>query len=145
MFLLPQKFTLDTNVSVNNKVHNIMGIKMAIERQLRERVIFIKPKDAIVADLLYTLARIDAQTSIVEGGLEYLELSKLYGFSNPKLLEEKRTIYSQIKDNVSLSYHLKKWFSTESILYIVIFTFLWIIAILIKRLLFFIYRRFFQK
>ena len=112
---LPLKFENNSSIIIENKTYSINEIENALSYQLKERVIFIKPKDAVVADLLYTLARIYAQTSSVESGLKYLKLSKLYGFSQPELLKEKEALYSKIQKNHSWNYYYQKIFRAEYI------------------------------
>ena len=102
---LPSKFNLDDNISINNQIHTISDVRKALNYQLNERLIFVKPKEQIVADLLYTKARIEAKASTVEEALEYLKLAELYGFVNPKLLEETRAKYLDIREHPSLSYY----------------------------------------
>ena len=141
---LPNEFNSDTNITINHKTYSIRKIERALEYQLRERTVFVKPKDAIVADLFYTLALIGSQTSSVETGLAYLEWAELYGFSQPKLLEEKKEFYQHIKESPSISYYFHKIFQTDTIVWIILLSFLGIIAILVKRVLFFLYRKLFK-
>jgi len=137
---LPEKFNLDDNITIDNQTHTISDIQKALGYQLRERLVFVKPKEQIVADLLYAHARIEAQLSTVEEGLKYLELAELYGFANSKLLEEKRAYYQDIVEHHSLSYYLALldnpntiW---EVIVTVVFIALLGILLILLKRLIF---------
>lgn len=141
LFPLPKNFNFDTNVTIKGSNYTIRSLSMSLEYQLQERTVFVKPKDKVVADLLYTLARISAQASTVEEALKYLELSERYGFSNPELLKEKRDLYRNIKNNTTISYTIQKWSNIDIIFYISLFSLLLIIAILVQRLLLFIYRK----
>ncbi len=137
---LPLTFNLDDNISINNQIHTISDIRKALNYQLKERLVFVKPTEQIVADLLYAKARIEAQVSTLEAGLEYLKLAKLYGFANPKLLEEKRAYYQDIVDHPSLSYYFDYLFNFHDIgelgIIIALIALLGIILILLKRFIF---------
>ena len=111
---LPLKFNLDDNININNQTHTILDIHKAIDYQLKERLIFVKPKNKIIADLLYVQARIEAQTATAEEGLEYLKLAELYGFANTKLLNDKRSYYQDIIDHPSVLYYLGSLFGLTS-------------------------------
>ena len=139
---MPKKFNLGTKIEINNKNYSIQQIQRAIEYQLRERTIFVKPKDAVVADLLYTLARISAQTSIVEEAIKYLDMAQLYGFKNSKLLKERKSFYMDILENTSLSYKIEKWLSFDIVVLSIFISFFLIVYILLKRVIMKIYRKF---
>ncbi len=83
---LPEEFDIHTRVNVDGSEYSVMEIAQAISYQLRERMVFIKPSDPIVADLLFTFAQIEAQTGVVESALPLLEKAKSYGFADPILL-----------------------------------------------------------
>ena len=145
---LPTKFNLDTNITINNQTHTISDIRKAITYQLEERLIFVKPKEQIVADLLYTNARIEAQVSTVEEALKYLELAELYGFANPKLLAEKRAYYQDIVEHHSLSYYLDLLSNSNTLedvsVKVALFALIAVLIILLKRLIVAIWKRFKQ-
>jgi len=140
---LPSKFDRKSNIIIENKSYDINEIQKALNYQLRERVIFVKPKDIIVADLFYTLARISAHTSSVEKGLGYLKLSELYGFSQPELLKKREEFYTHIKENPSLSYYFYKIFKSEES--IALLGIIGILLYLLTRLLAFLYKNNFKE
>lgn len=51
----------------------------ALKRQLSVRVLFVKPKDPIVAQLLVELAYLESRERLIEPALEYIELAASYG------------------------------------------------------------------
>jgi len=80
----------------------------ALLHQLRERMLFVKPKNPIVADLLYSYALANAYNNgLLEYSMEALELSELYGYYNPSELSQKREEYQDIIDHVELIETLK--------------------------------------
>lgn len=90
---LPESFNKSTVVDVGGKKEAIGHIQAALTYQLQERCVFVKPVDPIVADLLFSYARIEGHTGTVEQGLKFLKASKEYGFADPKLLEQTETRY----------------------------------------------------
>ena len=59
-------------------------------------MIFVKPRNAIVADLLYTMARIEARVTVLENGMKLLDMASDYGFSDVKRLEATRSEWQRI-------------------------------------------------
>jgi len=104
---LPSSFTLTSKINIEGNSYTIKEILRAIHYQLRERIIFVKPKDIIVADLFYTYMLIIGQTQSIEEALDVLDITKLYGFSQHKILEDKRVYYQNIIDNPSLLYYVQ--------------------------------------
>ena len=139
---LPKKFNLTTQLEINDNNYTIQEIQRAIEYQLRERTVFVKPQDAVVAVLLFTLARISAQISIVEEGIKYLDMAQLYGFKNVKLWEETKRSYMDIIENTSLFYKIEKWFTFDIVIMSIFISFFLIVYILLKRGIVKIYRKF---
>lgn len=79
-------------------LYNYMANKSLLY-QLRERMLFVKPKDSIVADLLYLYALSNAKTNgFLEYSLEALELSRSYGYANTNELESTIKTYQSIID-----------------------------------------------
>jgi len=91
---LPEKFNPDTKIAISGKEYTIRQIEWALNYQLRERVVFVKPPDPVVADLLFSYARIEAHTNIVENGVELLHESQRYGFADPALLAQTEKQYA---------------------------------------------------
>ena len=86
---LPEVFMDETVILIGETPFKVSKITKALEYQLLERVVFVKPEDEVVADLLFTLARINAQTNILEESIELLQLSSQYGFAQSPLLIDK--------------------------------------------------------
>jgi tetratricopeptide (TPR) repeat protein len=126
------KFNLQSKITFDNSIYTVEEIKKALHYQLRERTIFVKPKEIIVADLFYALALIEAETSTVEEAIKYLSLAELYGFSNPTLLAEKKAHYTHIKENPSIFY-IPKSKIEDFIPNVIFFSLFFIILILLYR------------
>ena len=79
---LPARFEETTLVSIKGKSYSVKSIRDALFYQLKERLIFVKPKDEVVADLLYTFAKIEEQTTVVEEAEYLIDMAIEYGFDN---------------------------------------------------------------
>jgi hypothetical protein len=60
------------------------GIHRSLWTQLSVRMLFLKPKDAVVAHLLYELALVEAQTKFLEDAKGYVETATIYGLPPSK-------------------------------------------------------------
>lgn len=132
---LPENFTDSSVVEIDNSKYDIKNIQTSIMYQLRERLLFVKPTDPIVADLFYTLGLIEAHTNVIETALEFLELSEQYGFSNPQLLKATQTKYQSLIDARTKKENIDSWLHSFIILLIclIIILFLYIIIKVNKR------------
>jgi hypothetical protein len=65
----------------------VKEVRIALLHQLAERMIFVKPKDPIVADLLYTFALVEKSTKAFESASELLKLAGEYGYVVPATLQ----------------------------------------------------------
>lgn len=84
------------------------SIIRALLYQLKERMLFVKPQDPIVADLLYTYAIAIADNGgFLEYAREALELSEKYGYANPQELTDTKEKFQDIIDRVALIQYLK--------------------------------------
>lgn len=83
---LPEKFVAETKIDVAGNKRSIREVIAALSYQLSERVVFVKPPDPIVADLLFTLGICNAHTEALEVALKPLEKSREYGFQDSDLL-----------------------------------------------------------
>lgn len=65
----------------------------ALHDQLGERMIFVKPTDPVIADLLYSFAMLEANTQAFGSAAELLQLAREYGYHDTADLEEKLASY----------------------------------------------------
>lgn len=93
---VPKSMNLNTIFSVDGVNRSISDVRSALIYQLHERMVFVKPTDPYVADLLYSLALIEAHLSTVETGLELLKLAERYGFPDTALLKEYERSFQSI-------------------------------------------------
>lgn len=67
-------------------------LKMQLYYQLNERISFVKPKDKIVAQLLFDLGNLAFLTNQKEDAMEDYEMAKEYGFESPVLNERLQAV-----------------------------------------------------
>lgn len=65
----------------------------ALHDQLGKRMLFVKPTDPVVADLLYSFAMLEANTQTFGSAAELLQLAQEYGYHDAAGLEEKLASY----------------------------------------------------
>jgi tetratricopeptide (TPR) repeat protein len=99
---LPNQFTAETTVNIAGKERSIGEIIWALVYQLEERMVFVKPPDPIVADLLFTSALCDAHTAVLEGALKLLSESHDYGFQAPALLQATEDRYRELIETAKI-------------------------------------------
>ncbi len=73
----------------------------ALEYQLRERITFVAPPDAVVGDMVYDLAHLSSREGSARHTIALLHLAKLYNPAMPRPLEERLAYFqSQIPSTV---------------------------------------------
>ena len=90
---LPKTYDDNTYINIDGERHTISEVRNALIYQLKERTLFVKPKNAIVADLFYTLAEIEAHTRIIDEAIQIFHYSELYGFPNMVEINDKIDMY----------------------------------------------------
>ncbi|MCL4677841.1 MAG: hypothetical protein KJ017_04505 [Alphaproteobacteria bacterium] len=93
---LPEKES-DVFVTYNGQNFNRLQVEAALAYQLFERTVFVKPKDVIVADLLFSLSKINALNDDFETAFGFLDLSKQYGFKDEQLWQKTFSDYENRK------------------------------------------------
>ena len=86
VIVLPDSYSAKTSILIGDGSRTVDEVSESIFYQLEERMIFVKPPDPVVADLLFTFGEIEGRTNVVESGIKLFELANEYGFSNPGLL-----------------------------------------------------------
>lgn len=81
------------------------GAKLALRYQLGERMLFVKPQDPVVADLLYSAARLHASLRDWREAAILLELAREYGYHDTADLEAWLATYKKTHWNE----RKKKW------------------------------------
>lgn len=84
---LPSHFESGTPLRIAGVERPAAEVRDAIAYQLGERMLFVKPTDPWVAELLFALARLNANLVNVDSGANLLGLALEYGFSDSVRLE----------------------------------------------------------
>ncbi len=83
---LPQSFTESTLIKVDGVTRPVEEVRRAIYYQLAERMVYVKPKDVYVADLLFTLALLSTNFTT----LDLLKLAEAYGYADTQRIQKLR-------------------------------------------------------
>lgn len=79
-----------------------------IRQYLEKRMLYVKPKNPIVADLLFTYAIAHANEGyFLEYSLEVLKIAQQYGYSNPQELKQTTQRFQKIIDDTASAQNLK--------------------------------------
>jgi tetratricopeptide (TPR) repeat protein len=81
--LRPEK--IGAEVTVGDQKFSPKEITDAIQYQLRERMQFVKPRDQVVAGLLFDYAAIEAATETLESAEKILQMAREYGYPSDKI------------------------------------------------------------
>lgn len=86
---LPRSLSKESKIEISGNLFSPLQVANALQYQLKERMIFVKPADPVVADLLFIYSEIRARTSSVESALGLLQLAGEYGFQDSAILAGK--------------------------------------------------------
>lgn len=89
----------DFTYEYDGKTYLSYDLARALHYQLSERMLFVKPTDPVVADLLYCLAILEANTRTLEPAVEFLQLAKEYGYHDTTDIDARIARYQQIIDS----------------------------------------------
>jgi hypothetical protein len=93
LLMIPERISDDTEIAVQGAKYSASNVRKALYHQLTERLLFVKPKDPYVADLLYSYAIVEANLGTIHSGLALLQMAREYGFSDEALLREHEKRY----------------------------------------------------
>lgn len=79
---VPERVESGTPLLIDGVTRPADQVREAIFYQLYERLVFVKPKDPYVADLLFALARLNANLVNIESATGILQLAERYGYSD---------------------------------------------------------------
>jgi len=91
----------------------------ALYYQLGERMLFVKPADPVVADLLYTLALVEVNARVLEPAVELLALAKEYGYPDVADIDARMARYQEMIDS---TWKLEGRIVVNSIMMLVLFS-----------------------
>lgn len=93
LIAVPDRLDGATTIMVNGEARSAAAVRSALQHQLARRMMFEKPKDPYVADLLYSYAVLEANLGTIASAVELLGLAREYGFPDESLLARKERRY----------------------------------------------------
>lgn len=126
-YLLGKDFGSEKLLQSDLSMRELKDLKNQLYYQLNERISFVKPKDKIVAQLLFDLGNLAFLTNSKPEAKEDYRLAKEYGFDKPVLNERMKLNFSKPVVHTSESHAME--------------TIISIIAFLLAGLIIFIFRR----
>ncbi len=87
---LPDEFEKEAVLTIQGAKHKATDVFTALAYQLEERMIFVKPKDRLVSECLYSLAILQAHFYSIQDALRILALAEQYGFPDVVQLRSQR-------------------------------------------------------
>jgi len=106
LFNLPFKFDAQTQIEAGGQMRSAGEVYKALLYQLKERLVFVKPPDSYVADLLYGLALIDANINSDQSAYDVFDLAGAYGFQDYELLTQSRSKFGYTAGHMTGRAHL---------------------------------------
>jgi tetratricopeptide (TPR) repeat protein len=98
----------NSEIPENKNSIDVQELRTHLYDQLNERVSFIKPKDAIVAQLLFDLGNVCAITMDVKSGLQVYQLAKEYGYSST-LLDKRKSYFEKLQLKADFRNNIENW------------------------------------
>ncbi len=75
------------SIKMGDQVLNKRDIQGALFAQLKDRMMWVKPRDPVVADLLYIFALVERSADAPESAAKLLDFAREYGYSVPPLMQ----------------------------------------------------------
>ncbi|OYU96919.1 MAG: hypothetical protein CFE21_01125 [Bacteroidetes bacterium B1(2017)] len=98
----------DELLPVNKNNIDLDNIQSQLRNQLNERISFIKPKDPIVAQLLFDLGNVCALTMDATSGLQVYRVAKEYGY-NSTLFEKRMAYFEKLQEKADFKNNTEGW------------------------------------
>lgn len=86
----------DVPIAIGQNQYPGREVRSALNYQLSERMLLVKPPDAIVSDLLYSYGILQARQKDLESAIPLLELSREYGSAMPQVLQRTLNDYRSL-------------------------------------------------
>jgi tetratricopeptide (TPR) repeat protein len=116
---------------------NVRELNKQLYFQLIERMSFIKPKDPVIAQLLFDLGNTTALTTDATGGLQVYRVAQEYGYSS-ELFTKRKEHFEDLQFWADFRNNTSQWMSDHKRLTVLIAVLVFITGILVIR---FLYKR----
>jgi len=98
----------DDKIPVNKNNIDLQNLRDHIYDQLNERMSFIKPKDPIVAQLLFDLGNVCALTIDATSGLQVYQTAKEYGYTSD-LFDKRQSYFEKLQLKADFRNNTEGW------------------------------------
>lgn len=105
---LPEALDERTRLVIQGRSLSMTDVREALHYQLHERLLFVKPKDPYVADLLHTLAVVETMFGLHANSSGLLLLAGEYGFADESLLARLEQKNHQLLANEKMTWWIDK-------------------------------------
>ena len=98
----------DDKTPVNKNNLDLQNLRDHLYDQLNERMSFIKPKDPIVAQLLFDLGNVSALTRDATSGLQIYQSAKDYGYTSD-LFDKRLSYFEKLQLKADFRNNTERW------------------------------------
>jgi tetratricopeptide (TPR) repeat protein len=98
----------DDKIPVNKNNIDLLNLREHLYDQLTERMSFIKPKDPIIAQLLFDLGNICALSMDATSGLQVYQSAKEYGYTSD-LFDKRQTYFEKLQLKADFKNNTEGW------------------------------------
>lgn len=98
----------DDKIPINKNTLSLDILENHLYHQLNERMTFIKPKDPIMAQLLFELGNVYAISKDVKSGLQAYQAAHEYGYHS-ELFELRQSYFKKLQRKADFKNNIEKW------------------------------------
>jgi len=109
----------DDKIPVNKSNLDLQNLSDHLYVQLNERMSFIKPKDPIVAQLLFDLGNVFALTKDATSGLQVYHIAKEYGYTSD-LFEKRLSYFERLQVKADIRNKTEDWAKNKPLFILII-------------------------
>jgi tetratricopeptide (TPR) repeat protein len=109
----------DDKIPVNKTNLDLQNLRVHLYDQLNERMSFIKPKDPIVAQLLFDLGNVCALTMDATSGLQVYQSAKEYGYKSD-LFDKRQSYFEKLQLKADFRNNTEGWAKDNPIFALII-------------------------
>lgn len=98
---------------------NLEMLRLQLYYQLSERMSFVKPKDPVIAQLLFDLGNVCSMTTDVKSGLQVFLSAKAYGYTS-SLFDRRQAYFERLQFKADLRNKSEGWVKENPMLALII-------------------------
>jgi tetratricopeptide (TPR) repeat protein len=125
----------DDKIPVNRNNLDLKNLGDQLYDQLNERMSFIKPKDPIVAQLLFDLGNILALRANATSGLQVYQTAQEYGYSS-ELFDKRLSYFEKLQFKADLINKIKPWAEAHLMFALIIILTIFVLSLVLIGIMF---------